>query len=38
MSYNSGTKLIEETGSSTTIPLLGKTTEILGKYKHHPHC
>ena len=28
----------QKTGSSTTIPLLAKATEILDKYKDHPHC
>jgi len=28
----------QKTGSSKTIPLLGKAIEILDKYKDHPHC
>lgn len=28
----------QKTGSSTTIPLLGKAIEILEKYKDHPLC
>src|SRR5690606_22473973 len=28
----------QKTGSSTTIPLLGKAIEILERYKEHPLC